>query len=153
MELEQKVIAATLDVFDTMVMLETVPEMPLDQRDTIACDISGMLGLAGDLRGMLAIHLPMDLATEITSRLLGEDVSGQGEEIRDAIAEIINMIAGGIKAAFATEGKGLELSIPTTVTGSAYTVRSTWNSSHIIIPFRVDERYFWTELKFLETAD
>jgi hypothetical protein len=33
-----------------------------------------MLGLAGDLRGMLAVHWPKDLAAEITTRLLGEDV-------------------------------------------------------------------------------
>lgn len=153
LELEKKVIAATLAVFDTMVMLETVPEAPLDRKSAIYCNISGMLGLAGDLRGMLAVHWPRALAVDVTARLLGEDVDGREEDIRDAIAEIVNMIAGGIKAAFSTEGKMLELSVPTTVTGSSYTVRSAWNSAHIIIPFRAGDGRFWTELKFLETAD
>jgi chemotaxis protein CheX len=112
-----------------------------------------MLGLAGDLRGMLAVHWPKDLAAEITTRLLGEDVGEREEDIRDAVAEIVNMIAGGIKAAFSGEGKLLELSVPTTVTGSAYSVRSAWNASHIIIPFRAGGGRFWTELKFLEATD
>jgi len=153
LEMEKKVIAATLAVFDTMVMLKTVPEAPLGPKSAISCNISGMLGLAGDLRGMLAVHWPRALATDVTSRLLGEEVEGREEDIRDAIAEIVNMIAGGIKAAFSSEGKVLELSVPTTVTGNSYTMRSAWNSSHIIIPFRAGEECFWTELKFLETAD
>lgn len=153
MDLEKKVIAATLDVFETMVMLEMAPEAPLDRKATIACDISGMLGLAGDLRGMLAMHCPRELAAEITSRMLGEDVGDRDEDIRDAIAEIVNMIAGGIKAAFASEGKALELAVPTTVSGRSYSVRSSWNSSHIVIPFRAGEQLLWTELKFLETTD
>jgi len=153
LELEKRVIAATVEVFDTMVMMETVPEAPLEPKAAISCNISGMLGLAGDLRGMLSVHCPWALATEITGRLLGEDVNGREEDIRDAIAEIVNMIAGGIKASFSVEGKMLELSVPTTVTGSTYTVRSAWNSSHIIIPFRIGEGCFWAELKFLETAD
>jgi chemotaxis protein CheX len=153
MELEKKVIAATLDVFDTMVMLETVPEAPLDRGAAISCNISGMLGLAGDLRGMLTVHCPGNLAKEITARLLGEDDDVSEEDVRDAIAEIVNMIAGGIKTAFITEGKMLELSVPTTVSGNSYSVRSAWNATHIIIPFRVGEERLWTELKFLETAD
>jgi chemotaxis protein CheX len=110
-----------------------------------------MLGLAGDLRGMLSLHLPWELARQITSSLLGEDVGDRDEDIRDAIAEVVNMVAGGIKTSFSSEGKGLELSVPTTVTGSTYTMRSAWNASHIIIPFRVGEGRFWAELKFLET--
>ncbi len=155
MELEKKVTAATLDVFDTMIMLEAVPEAPLNPKSAaINCNISGMLGLAGDLRGMLTLHAAWPLAAEITSRLLGEEVTGDGQDdIRDAIAEVVNMIAGGIKTSFAGEGKALELSVPTTVTGSSYSVRSTWNSSHIILPFRAGEDCFWVELKFLETTD
>jgi CheY-specific phosphatase CheX len=61
------------------------------------------------------------------------------------------MIAGGIKSAFSIEGKALELAVPTTVTGSSYTVRTAWNASHIIIPFRAGEGRFWVELKFLES--
>lgn len=153
MELEKKLIAATLDVFDTMVMLKTIPEAPLDRKATITCNISGMLGLAGDLRGMLAVHCPRDIAAEITARLLGEEDGLQDADLQDAVAEIVNMIAGGVKAAFYREGKTLELTVPTTVTGSAYSVRSSWNSAHIIIPFRAGEQRFWAELKFLETAE
>lgn len=153
MELENKVIAATLDVFDTMVMLKADPEPPLDRKASISCNFSGMLGLAGDLRGMLAVHWTRDLARDITSRLLGEDIGDAEEDIRDAIAEIVNMIAGGIKTAFSAEGKVLELSVPTTVTGNSYSVRSAGNASHIIIPFRTGNGHFWTELKFLESVD
>lgn len=153
MDLEKRVIAATLEVFDTMVMLETIPEKALSPKASISCNISGMLGLAGDLRGMLSLHLPWALAREITARLLGEDEEGPEEDVKDAIAEMVNMIAGGIKTSFSGEGKVLELSVPTTVTGRTYTVRSAWNASHIMIPFRIGEERFWAELKFLEPAD
>jgi len=150
MDLEGKIVAATREVFETMVLQETNPGDPLPRETVIACNLSGLLGLAGDLRGSLALHWPLRVANDITGRLLGAPDDYPENEIADATAEMINMIAGGIKTAFGSEGKALELSVPTTVSGRSFAVRSSRSAAHLVVPFQVEAGAFWVELKFLE---
>ncbi|HKL25190.1 MAG TPA: chemotaxis protein CheX, partial [Desulfuromonadales bacterium] len=118
----------------------------------ISCGLSALLGLAGDLRGTLALHWPWPAAVDITGRLLGEENDYPVEEVADAMAEIVNMVAGGIKTAFGTEGKTLELAVPSTVTGRSFTVRSSRSVEHLVVPFKMAKGEFWVELKFLSAS-
>lgn len=153
MDFAPKMIAATLDIFNLMVGLEALPETRSTQPAAPACDISSMLGLAGDLRGILTVHWPRPLAAEVTARLLHADTAVSDADIADAMAEIANMIAGGIKTACAVEGRMLELALPTTVAGKDYAVHGGKNSEHIAVSFRVADSQFWTELQLLEAGN
>jgi chemotaxis protein CheX len=153
MDLQSTIISATREVFTTMVMCPVVPRPPLPAGSTISCNLSGLLGLAGDLRGTLALHWPLMVAQDVTGKLLGEVAVYPEADITDAMAEVTNMIAGGIKTAFSAEGKTLELSIPSTVLGRSFTIRGSSSSTHLVVPFRVETGEFWVDLKFLETPD
>lgn len=153
MDLEHKIVAATCDVFKTMVMRETNPGMALPPGTAISCNLSGLLGLAGDLRGSVALHWPWSVAREITGRLLGEEIDYPEEDVADAMAEIVNMVAGGIKTAFAKEGKTLELSVPSIVSGRSFSVRSSRSAAHLVVPFKIGLGEFWVELKFLASSE
>ena len=146
--LEEKLVAATRDVFHTMVQLEVQPETAVQRTPHLGCAISGVLGLAGDLCGLLSIHCPETLALAATGNLLGIEIERVDDDVRDAIGEIANMIAGGVKSALAGDDMSLELSIPTTVTGCGYRVHSFSGARQLLIPFTTCCGRFWVELKY-----
>jgi chemotaxis protein CheX len=83
--------------------------------------VSGIVGLASDrLRISLAVHFPVQLAREMTARMLDqtvESLEGDGLVVQDAVGEIANMIAGRVKNRLAGEGHALAISMPSVVEG------------------------------------
>ena len=135
-ELAKRVIEATKEVFTTMVMMELEDHYPLREPVTrFHCSISGMVGLAGMYSGILSIHCPQTLALRITSNMLGMDVEEIGEDACDALGEIANMLGGHVKQVFSKGGLGLNLSIPTVITGEDYCVNCMADKDCVIIPF------------------
>ena len=149
MEFAKKLIDATEEIFNTMVFMPIKAEEPLQQgEELLDCHISAMIGLSGDFNSMLSIHCPSGIASSITEAMLGMDVEELGDDVKDTIGEISNMIAGGIKTAFSEENVRLELAIPTTVTGHSYRVKSPTNSSRTVIPFEIEQGRFFVEIKY-----
>ena len=149
LDLQPMIVKATQDVFDTMIMMPISPGTPLsEQVETFHCNVSGMLGFSGDLKGMLTIHCPDAVALAITTSFLGMDVESIDDDVKDAIGELANMITGGVKDALAEVGQGIKLSVPTTIAGRSYSLSSLSDTHWVIIPFATDEGEFLVELKF-----
>jgi len=135
-ELARYVIAATKDVFSTMVMMELEDHYPLREPVTkLNCSITGMVGLAGIYSGILSIHCPQTLALRITSNMLGMDVEEAGEDMNDALGEIANMLGGHVKQVLSKGGLDLNLSIPTVISGESYSINCMADKDCVIIPF------------------
>lgn len=126
MNLRDKIVAATTEVFTNLIMLDASPVSSHGVSSTAMGDrYSSMVGMSGDFQSLLSIHCPEKVARVITAAMLGlEPAEVADEEMRDALGEVANMVAGDIKTAFSREGKVLNLSIPTTVSGSAYRLNS-----------------------------
>ena len=135
------IVAVTNDVFQTMIAIEMAPEYPLkDPVTKFHCSITSMVGFAGTYSGVISIHCPVALAKTITSAMLGvteEDLEDDGDDITDAIGEIANMLGGGIKMVFSKGGLDVKLSVPTVISGEAYTVEILSDVDCVIIPFSV----------------
>jgi len=118
---------ATQEVFDLMLAcpLEGTPEPPSEE----GLDITAMVGLAGQLCGVLSIHCSAKAASHMASRMLGIDPEKAGPEMWDAVGEICNMIAGNFKNKISGLGDGCMLSVPTVITGGDYNVHSMVNDS------------------------
>lgn len=135
-ELASFVIAATKEVFKTMVMMELEDHYPLSEPvSRLHCSITGMVGLAGKYSGILSIHCPQTLALSITSNMLGMDVDEVGEDVNDALGEIANMLGGHVKQVLSKGGLDLNLSIPTVISGENYSVNCMADKDCVIIPF------------------
>jgi len=142
------IVKATQDVFDTMIMMPVTPGTPLaEQVETFHCNVSGMLGFSGDLKGMLTIHCPDAVAQAITANFLGMDIDSVNDDVKDAIGELANMITGGVKDALAESGEGIRLSVPTTIAGRSYSLASLSDTHWVIIPFSTEKGEFLVELK------
>lgn len=134
------VIAATREVFSTMIMMEVVDDFPLKEPvSRFKCSITGMVGFAGTYSGVISIHCPVSLALKITSNMLGVDCDEVNEDLNDAIGEIANMVGGSVKQVLSKGGLDVKLSIPTVISGEDYTVNSLSDNDCVVVPFTVED--------------
>lgn len=150
MELEQFLIEATLDVFKAMVLIDIVPEISgKGEGLSVDANLISCIGLAGDLKGIVAVHCPTAVALDITGAMLGIDVEELGEDCKDAIGEIANMVAGGLKTALVASGRNVELAIPVTVIGSSFRMSGLVGAARVFVPFATPCGHFGVELKYV----
>lgn len=136
-----------------MVMLDAIPGSPLAEKVLSFSDsITGMLGFSGDIRGILRIHCPNPVAMAITGNLLGMEVTEMDEDVRDAIGEIANMVAGGLKTLLARENYAVELSIPSAIGGKTYTIHRLARAANVTVPFALEAGQMLVELEYLGTT-
>lgn len=148
LDLQQQIIDSTQAVFDTMLMMSLTPGISLTEKVYKFQDsISGMLGFAGEIQGMLTIHCPQDVAFAITSTLIGLDVDEVDDDVKDTVGEMANMILGGIKDGFIEQGVQINLAVPTILAGRSYRVSGMDDALWTTVPFYLDEGEFLVELK------
>ena len=110
--------SAAAEVFEMMV---GIPLAPSDQATLPqTADYTAMIGLAGDLCGVLSFRCRSDSAARIAGKMLGTDETASAECIRDALGEICNIVAGSFKAQVSDVAAQCMLSVPTVVSGSDY---------------------------------
>jgi len=118
---------AMQEVFELMLAspLELATEPPPEE----GLDITSMVGLAGQLCGILSVRCSAKSAAQMASRMLGVDPEKAGPEMWDAVGEICNMVAGNFKNKINGLGDGCMLSVPTVITGADYNVHSMVNDN------------------------
>lgn len=146
----EEIVKGAQDVFSTMLMVDLDSEAAvINQRLPLPSNLSSMIGLGGGLRGVLAVHCPAVVAKAITSTFLGTEVEELNEDVKDAIGEIANMVAGNLKVSFAAEGLDIELAIPTSVVGESFNVSGAARAQRVIVPLRMNADPFWIELMYV----
>jgi len=91
-------------------------------------DITSMVGLAGQLCGVLSVRCSGKAAALMASKMLGMDLNKVGHEMADALGEVCNMVAGNFKNKVSGLAEGCMLSPPTVITGSDYSLHSLADS-------------------------
>jgi len=143
-----KIVEATQEIFTGMVMMEiSLDGEPLAEIGTMKNSITGMVGLAGTRKGMLAVHFPNSLALAITTSFLGMEVEEMNEDVQDAIGEIANMLGGNVKTILSDKGRDIQLSLPSTISGEEYTFMSQNEVDQIVLPFKAPAGVFFVELE------
>jgi len=147
----QDIAAATQEIFSSMVMLDVTPGEPFKRSDSqLVNSISGIIGLTGSTKGMLAIHLPDKVALAITTAFLGMDVEEIDEDVCDAVGELANMLGGSIKATLDPEGSKVQLSMPSAIHGEEYAVDCLAEAELVTVPFAFNGQTFMVELQISE---
>jgi chemotaxis protein CheX len=96
-------------------------------------DVTAMVGLAGQLCGVLSVRCQEKAAMLMTSKMLGVALDKVGPEVADALGEVCNMVAGNFKNKIAGLAEGCMLSPPTVITGSDYNLHSMADSPSLEI--------------------
>jgi chemotaxis protein CheX len=121
------------------VAIREVFELMLGEKLTVAGEdpqrqqpaITAMVGLAGQVCGVMSIRCSVQAATRMASKMSGAEPAPDSPEIQDAFGEICNMVAGNFKNKIAGLGDNCMLSVPTVITGSDYNLRSLGDSDTI----------------------
>ncbi len=145
-------IDATRNVFREFVGLNVKPKKPfiyIPNTGMIKYDISGIIGLAGEVLGMVVISFPKVIALKTVSEITSSEIKIFDEVVVDSIGELINIIAGNSKRAL--EEVKIVISLPSIVKG--YNHQLSWMSGVpvICIPFEMEsgEFYVFVSLKDL----
>ncbi len=148
MDHSQHIIESTREIFSSMIMLEVAAGEPYKNKKSVQINsISGIIGLAGNIKALLAIHLPTDTALAVTTAFLGLDVEEINEDVRDAIGELANMLGGSVKTALDPKGSEIILSLPTAVSGEEYSIDTLADAEEIMVPFQLEGKTFTVELQ------
>lgn len=118
---------AVQEVFELMLAYSL--EIPGDAPSEEGLDITSMVGLAGQLQGILTLRCNARSAARMASRMLGVDAESAGAEMWDAVGEICNMVAGNFKNKISGLGDGCMLSVPTVITGADYSLHPMVNEN------------------------
>ena len=147
-EISDKIIESTVEIFTGMVMMDiAVAGEPLTELGRLTKSITGMIGLAGTHKGVLAVHFPNKVALEVTSSFLGMEVDTINEDVQDAVGEIANMLGGNLKTILSDRGKDIQLSLPSTISGDEYNFSSQADVEQIILPFQAPAGIFYVEVE------
>ena len=147
-DLVQALKDATLDAF---AMISPEPVTPHEARDpdgaTEGCMLYGYIGMVGAKSGYVCLRAPREMAATLASAMLGNPAQLSPNEIKDAIGEIVNMIAGGAscKLAQANAEFQFEVTLPSIIEGCNLSLKPPSNSWRKHIPFGYDGSGFIVE--------
>ena len=147
-EVSDKIIESTIEIFTDMVMMEiSVAGEPLLKLAPLRKFITGMVGLAGVHKGILAVHFPQQVALDVTGSFLGMEVAEINADVQDAIGEIANMLGGNLKTILSDRGSDIQLSLPSTIYGDEYAMTSQADVDQVILPFQAPAGVFYVEVE------
>jgi chemotaxis protein CheX len=130
-EILNSFVSATVEMLRAMAGLEPRRGDPrLKGHDDASYDISGVIGLTGQVQGFIA----------------GEPATEIDEGVKDAVGELANMVAGGAKRALAEAGYELRISIPSVIVGPGHTISRPTGIPCFEIPFETEAGPFSVEL-------
>jgi len=142
-------IEAVYDLFGTMLNAKaTRGEVGVAGEKGNARDMMALIGLSGPARGMVALSFPVQTALNMVNQLLGTETKVVDDSVSDAIAELVNIVAGGAKAKFPVSGAPIDLSLPTVVRGDNYDVDYPSESVWLEVPFDSDLGSFVLRVTF-----
>jgi chemotaxis protein CheX len=113
---------------------------PLETISEDSLDITSMVGLAGQLCGVMSIRSSKESAALIAYKMLGAETDKDSQEVRDAFGEICNMVAGNFKNKVSGLGEGCMLSVPTVITGNDYSLHSLVDSPPLKVRLQFEDK-------------
>ena len=109
--------------------------------------LTSFVSISGHVRGVVVLRLPPTTALRLVDRLRGTTSEEIDDDVIDAVAQIISMIADAAKTRLSCVPP-LELGLPTVVHGRDYDMRYPTQSARLELPFDSDVGRFTMELAF-----
>lgn len=136
-------IEATIKIFQDF--YNETPEVKnpfiFDKEEDLNWDLSAVIGIAGETKGVVAISFQREMAIKLTQILVGYDIEDIDDDVVDSTGEVVNIIAGNAKQGL--EQFRLVISLPSIIKGTGHKIAWPSNSMPIItIPFSISHGTF-----------
>lgn len=140
------------EVLSTMALTEAHSAEPYLKNGTRPLGvITGFIKMEGELtRGSIAISFERETVLQICHNMLGEDVPGINDAVRDLVGELTNMLTGGAKRRLWEMGFNFELATPEIHTEDVYRVEHLVEGPVLVIPFVTNSGRFFIEVCFAD---
>lgn len=113
-QMQQAVVHAVSNLLGTMVPMNFEPGQHQEPGLRFVGDhLLGMIQVNGKLSGSITISVPSPLALAMTAAMLEEEESEElNDDVYETIAEITNIIAGGVKTFLCQQEEMFNLGLP-----------------------------------------
>jgi chemotaxis protein CheX len=144
----RSVTVSTVQVFSTMLGVEIAcsPAAVGSAAPEANEGVVSFIGVAGSWAGTGSVSCSPVLACKICAAMLMCEAPSVNEEVLDAVAELTNMIIGGVKTELELTLGPLGLSIPTVVYGRNFKTKSAGNTDWVVVRFQWDEELLVVKL-------
>ena len=141
----------TETVFKSMVFMDVKGQKYDEEIRIPNRHLTAMVGFAGAYMGLAAIHCSETFARCVGGSMLSMDFDKLShEDVRDALGEIANMIAGHYKARLAetvhTDEQVFEQSVPSVICGEDYVTHAVTDAPRYCVMFDTAHGNFYIEL-------
>jgi len=138
------------NVFSTMLQLPvTAYEPTLKTGGTPTHDVSGIIGMSGDVVGTVILSFKLDAAQSVVALFCGERLDPDSADFADAVGELVNMVSGGAKALF-SDNRDVSISCPSVIVGEGHGVSLPSDVPCLVIPCSTDCGDFVIEIAIRE---
>ena len=146
------VLEATLNVLGTMAQLTPKVGKPALKNTPLARgDVSGVMSMvSAKARASLALSFTTPVICDIVKRILGDDIAEVTDTARDLTGEMTNMVVGGAKNLFMTQGYDFDMSAPSVLSGKDHVITHKFKGRTMIVPFQTEAGEFFVEICFEE---
>lgn len=139
-------IASIQNVFSTMMQLPvTIGDPRIKGDPSTTYDVSGIIGMSGDVAGSVVLSFPRQTAIRLVALLSGAEMSIESPDFPDAVGELTNMVSGNAKGMFSGRKK-VTISCPSVVIGPGHVVTRPKDVPCIVIPCSTDCGEFVVEI-------
>ena len=145
MKLEELILDAitrsTTEVFSTMLDAQIRRGEPSVENSSPEANdgLVSFIGLAGAWAGAGSLACSAAMACRVCARMLMTESAAVNEEVLDAVAELTNMIIGGVKNDLEVRLGPIGLSIPTVVYGRNFKTKGAGHADWLVAPFYWDD--------------
>lgn len=101
-------------------------------------DISGIIGLGGEIVGSAVISFPKAIALAVASAMFMDELQDINNDVKDAIGEFANIVVGNARNQLVNAGLNVTISTPTIIVGKDHVISHPQSIPFIIIPFQTN---------------
>ena len=145
--LEVSLVRAMKEITATMLNCNSEIVSP-DQVDVIPPGLSAIVGFGGKISGTVAIHLSPYGACTLAGAMLGMSFEEVDDIVADAMGELVNMLAGGLKKYSCQDEDLFKISVPSIVYGLDYSTHAPKNAERLMIGVQAGSCTFGVQLVF-----
>lgn len=143
--LEHGLVKAVSEVTSTMFNYES-KVIPLTEVDAAPPGLSAIVGFGGKISGFIAIHMTSSSACTMASALLGMSFDDIDDLVSDAMGEMVNMLAGGLKKYASQDEDIFKISVPSIIYGKSYSTYARKDAQQLMLGFQSGPCTYLTQL-------
>lgn len=145
--LEQAIIHAVANLLDSMIPMSFKRAEQLISQESAS--LLGMIDVKGRLSGSISVSMPVPLAINMTALMLDENLDELTDDVYETVAELTNIIAGGVKTFLSQQEEIFHLGLPQVLELARFEPRA--ENHRLAVPIETDKGSFVVLSSLYET--